>query len=211
MIQIFGNFLENLLAKDNLEKAQIFGNYVEKPQQDEHLTLGFSPSAIPIKKRWRNNGLSADYIANYLATFFPIKPDQPDSIDKLAEMKSAVSYIANELLENSMKYADTTALYPITLHTQIENNKIRLFVDNSILAAQAENFQNFIRELLNSDPDELFIRKLEESAEDENTSSSGLGFLTMINDYSAKLGWKFDTVEKDSPVMTVTTMVELAV
>lgn len=211
MIQIFGNFLENLLVKDNLEKAYIFGDYVEKPQQDEHLTLGFSPSAIPIKKRWRNNGLSADYIANYLATFYPIKPDQPDSIDKLAEMKSAVSYIANELLENSMKYADTTALYPITLHTQIENNKIRLFVDNSILASQAKKFQSFIRELLNSDPDELFIRKLEENAEDENTSSSGLGFLTMINDYSAKLGWKFDTVEKDSPVMTVTTMVELTV
>ena len=211
MIQIFGNFLENLFNKDNLEKSQVFGDYVERPQQDEHLTVGFSPSAIPIKKRWRNNGLSADYIANYLATFYPINAHEADSIDKLAEMKSAVSYIANELLENSMKYADTTALYPITLHTQIENNKIRLFVVNSILASQAKNFQLFIRELLDSDPDELFIRKLEENAEDENTSSSGLGFLTMINDYSAKLGWKFDTVEKDSPVMTVTTMVELAV
>ncbi len=211
MIQIFGNFLENLLTKDNLEKAQVFGDYVERPQQDEHLTLGFSPSAIPVKKRWRNNGLSADYVANYLATFYPINASNPDSIDKLAEMKSAVSYIANELLENSMKYADTTALYPITLHTQIEDNKIRLFVDNSILASQAENFQSFIQELLHSNPDELFIRKLEENAEDDNTSSSGLGFLTMINDYSAKLGWKFDTVEKNSPVMTVTTMVELAV
>ncbi len=87
-----------------------------------------------------------------------------------------------------MKYADTTALYPITLHTQIENNKIRLFVDNSILASQAENFQIFIKELLNSDPDELFIRKLEENAENENTSSSGLGFLTMINDLITAMG-----------------------
>ncbi|MEO1430541.1 MAG: ATP-binding protein [Cyanobacteria bacterium J06633_8] len=211
MIQIFGNFLETLFNKDNLGKALVFGDYVERPQQDEHLTLGFSPSAIPIKKRWRNNGLSADYIANYLATFFPIQALEPDGMDKLAEMKSAVSYIANELLENSMKYSDATALYPITLHTQIENNKIRLFVDNSILPSQAKNFQVFIRELLNSNPDELFIRKLEENAEDENTGSSGLGFLTMINDYSAKLGWKFDIVEKDSPVITVTTMVELAV
>ncbi|MEA5594570.1 DUF6272 family protein [Rivularia sp. UHCC 0363] len=211
MIQIFGNFLENLFAKDNLEKAQIFGDFVERPQQDEHLTLGFSPSLIPIKKRWRNNGLSADYIANYLATFFPPKADEPGSIEKLAEMKSAISYIANELLENSMKYSDTTAFYPITLHIQLDNNKIRLFVDNSILASQIENFQIFIKELLESDPEELFIRKLEENALSENTSSSGLGFLTMINDYSAKIGWKFDTVEKKSPVMTVTTMVELAV
>ncbi|MEO1377334.1 MAG: ATP-binding protein, partial [Cyanobacteria bacterium J06635_10] len=111
----------------------------------------------------------------------------------------------------SMKYADQTAFYPITLHTQLDDNKIRLFVDNSILPAQAENFQNFIKELMNSDPDELFIRKLEENSERENTDSSGLGFLTMINDYSAKLAWKFDIIEQDSPVMTVTTMVELAV
>ena len=120
MIQIFGNFLENLFTKENLEEAQVFGNFVERPQQDEHLTVGFSPSAIPIKKRWRNNGLSADYIANYLATFFPATADEPDSIYKLAEMKSAVSFITNELLENSMKYSDKTALYPITLHTQLE-------------------------------------------------------------------------------------------
>ena len=211
MIQIFGNFLENLFTKDNLEETEIFGDFVERPQQEEHLTVGFSPSAIPIRKRWRNNGLSADYIANYLATFFPIKADEPNRIDKLAEMKSAVSYIANELLENSMKYSDKTALYPITLHTQLDNDKIRLFVDNSILPAQAETFKNFIKELINSDPDELFIRKLEENADGENTSSSGLGFLTMINDYSAKLAWKFNTVEQDSSVMTVTTMVELAV
>ena len=211
MIQIFGNFLENLFTQDNLEQTQVFGDFVEKPQQEEHLTLGFSPSAIPIRKRWRNNGLSADYIANYLATFFPIKADESDSIEKLAEMKSAVSYIANELLENSMKYSDKTALYPITLHTQIDGNKIRLFVDNSILPAQAENFKNFINELINSDPDEMFIRKLEDNAESENSESSGLGFLTMINDYSAKLGWKFDIIAQESPVLAVTTMVELAV
>lgn len=211
MIQIFGNFLENLLTNENLETSQVFGDFVERPQQEEHLTVGFSPSTIPVKKRWRNNGLSADYVANYLATFFPPKTDEPDSIGKLAEMKSAVSYISNELLENSMKYADQTTLYPITLHTQLEGNKIRLFVDNSILPSQAEKFKAFIKELLNSDPDELFIRKLEENAEGENTSSSGLGFLTMINDYSAKLGWKFNTIDEKSPVMTVTTMVELAV
>lgn len=211
MIQIFGNFLDNLFTNENLEKAQVFGDFVERPQQEEHLTLGFSPSAIPIRKRWRNNGLSADYIANYLATFFPTKDNHAYNIEKLAEMKSAVSYIANELLENSMKYADQTVLYPITLHTQLDGDKIRLFVDNSILPAQSESFKIFIKELMNSDPDELFIRKLEENAESENTESSGLGFLTMINDYSAKLAWKFDTIEQDSPVMTVTTMVELAV
>jgi hypothetical protein len=36
----------------------------------------------------------------------------------------------------------------------------------------------------------MFMRKLEESALSD--TSSGLGYLTMINDYHAALGWKFD-------------------
>jgi hypothetical protein len=47
--------------------------------------------------------------------------------------------------------------------------------------------------------------------EDESESESGLGLLTMMNDYLAKLGWKFETVQQDPEVIAVTTMVRLAV
>ncbi|MBD0343963.1 MAG: hypothetical protein ICV63_03840 [Coleofasciculus sp. Co-bin14] len=72
-----------------------------------------------------------------------------------------------------------------------------------------ESFQAYIKELTTSDPSELYMHQLENSAVDE--SESRLGLLTMMNDYLAKLGWKFETLQKDSQVITVTTMVELAV
>lgn len=51
--------------------TQIFGYYVDKPLSQDELSLRFSPSSIPIKDRWRNNGLSADFMADYLTAFFP--------------------------------------------------------------------------------------------------------------------------------------------
>jgi hypothetical protein len=70
-------------------------------------------------------------------------------------------------------------------------------------------FQQFIKELLNSDPGELYIRQIKRSKEDE--SISGLGLLTMINDYDAKLGWQFETIEHNPEVIVVTTMAQLPI
>jgi len=57
----------------------------------------------------------------------------------------------------------------------------------------------------------LYIHQLEQNAADETSTASRLGFLTMINDYMATLGWKFETLAKTPPVTTVTTMVRLMV
>ena len=70
-----------------------------------------------------------------------------------------------------------------------------------------DKFQEFIQELLSSDPEELYVQQIEKSAEDENGEASGLGFLTMLNDYSAKLGWKFETIQEEPKIIAVTTMV----
>ena len=74
------------------------------PPSQKFLLISFFPSSIPPKQRSRNNGLSADFIADYLTTFFPKDEDITNTNKKQAEIKSAVSYIANELLENAMKF-----------------------------------------------------------------------------------------------------------
>ncbi|MEM7556799.1 MAG: DUF6272 family protein [Cyanobacteria bacterium P01_A01_bin.84] len=192
--------------------VQVFGKFIDKANSEEHLTLGFSPSSLSIEERWRNNGISADYIADYLSTLFPHVDSASEKEDKVAEIKSSVSYITNELLENAMKYCDRSADYPITVQVQLESNEIRLFLDNSIVPSTAEKFQGFIQELLNSDPEELYISQLEKNAEEENEgTSSGLGFISMVTDYSAQLGWKFETLKHTPILMTVTTMVRLMV
>lgn len=194
MTQIFGEFRENL------------------PTEQEFLILGFSPSSIPLKLRWRNNGLSADFVADYLTTFFPVSEDDPSTKEKQAEFKGAVSYIANELLENAMKFSDETSNYPIKFGLHLFKDTritVVLIVTNSIPTQALDKFQALIQVLLDEDPAELYIRQLENNACNDNYNSSGLGLITMKHDYLAKLGWKFETVQKEPKVVAVTTMVQL--
>jgi hypothetical protein len=190
---------------------QIFGDFIEQATSPEYLIIGFSPCSIPLKQRWRNNGLSADFLADYLTTFFPGKEDDPSTVNRQAEIKSAVSYIANELLENAMKFNDETSDYPIDIKLQLESNGLIFSVANSIPPQAVGKFQTYIQELLTSDPNELYLQRLEQNAADDNYTGSGLGLLTMLTDYNAKIGWKFKTVQQDPEVIAVTTMVQLGV
>ncbi|MEN9566801.1 MAG: hypothetical protein RLZZ69_1997, partial [Cyanobacteriota bacterium] len=94
-------------------KYNIFGSFIQNlPPSQEYLILSFSPGSIPLRQRWRNNCLSADFLADYLSTFFLGNDDQQPDSQKQAEVKSAVSYIANELLENAMKYGLEKSPFP---------------------------------------------------------------------------------------------------
>ena len=183
-----------------------FGNIIEKPDESEcYLVIGFSPNSIPIRQRWRNNGLSADFLADYIVSFFP---KTKDNIDKHVEIKGIVSYVANELLENAMKFSDKNLSFPIKMQLQLYKNSIEFFVTNSILNKSVIQFESYIQTILNSDTQELYIEQLEKNAADENSTNSGLGLLTMINDYTAKIGWKFEINDEKS---IVTTIVQLSI
>ncbi|BAZ17933.1 hypothetical protein NIES4071_98140 [Calothrix sp. NIES-4071] len=189
---------------------QIFGYYVDKPLNNDQLTVKFSPSSISIKDRWRNNGLSADFMADYLTTFVP-KDNDDVGAQRQAEIKSAASYIANELLENSMKYCDSSVRFPITIQLQLDADQIRFFVTNSIKKESVEGFQAFIEQLMISDSNELYFNQLEKNADNPDNTASGLGLLSMINDYSAMLGWKFEVVQEKPEILAVTTMVQVSI
>ncbi|MEG4811003.1 ATP-binding protein [Microcoleus sp. F8-D3] len=191
--------------------TQIFGDFIEQLASQEYLIIGFSPSSLPLKQRWRNNGLSADFLADYLTTFFPGNQDDPSTIERQAEIKSAVSYIANELLENAMKFNDETSEYPIDIKLHLQSYRVIFSVTNSITPQAAGKFQAYIQQLLTCEPSELYIQQLEKNAADESFTDSGLGLLTMLSDYTAKIGWKFKTVQKNPQLLAVTTMVQLTI
>jgi len=190
---------------------QIFGDFVESfPPDQDSLELTFTPSSLPIKKRWRSNRLSANFMADYFSNFLPVDEDDPAQERRIKESKAAVSYIANELLENALKFNDQATKFKIKFGIYfIEQADVTavVFATNSVSGEGLDKFQKFIQELLCSDPEKLYVQQIEKSAEEQNSGSSGLGFLTMINDYSAKLGWKFEIVEKEPKMIAVTTMV----
>ena len=175
--------------------VKIFGDFNDTEiKSREFLKLRFSPSSVPLQQRWRNNGLSADFLADYLITFLPSDENDPNTIKRETELKDAVSYIANELLENAMKFNDDSSAYPISIQFQLYHDHLRLCIRNSIPTEKIVQFQSFITELLSIAPKDFYIRQIERANEDENISS-GLGLLTMIDDYGAKLGWKFETFQ----------------
>jgi hypothetical protein len=189
--------------------AKTFGNFIEMGDSQEYLIISFSSSTLSIQDRWRNNSLSADFLANYWGSFFPLYPD--DSKRRRAEVQDTVSYIANELLENAIKFGYEPEQIPIKIGIYLSKEILRFYVTNSLAPTAVLTFQEYIQKLLSEDPGELYVRQIERNAREEGNTESRLGFLTLLNDYEAKLSWKFDTVpnELGHNCHVVTTMVEL--
>ncbi|VXD14899.1 conserved hypothetical protein [Planktothrix serta PCC 8927] len=196
--------------------VQIFGEFLHQfPPDHDSLELTFTPTSRPIKQRWRNNLLSAHFVADYFSTFLPLDADNPSREKRIKQGKGGVSYVANELLENAMKFNNERVKSKIRFGIHfIENPQTvtaAIFATNSITSEGSEKFQFFIQKLLTEDPNELYIHQVEQSAEDESNNSSGLGLLTMINDYQAKLGWKFEYISEQPKIILVTTMAQVTV
>lgn len=174
--------------------SRIYGERIpEMSGSDEYLTLHFSPGAAPRKQRWRNYGLSADFLGDYFATFFPGDELTEAQINRRESVKSAVSFIANELLENAVKYSNSKKEYPITITLYLYEQKIIFQVINYSDRPTASRYQTFVETLIESDIDEIYTQHLEKVA--LGSGESCMGVLTMINDYSATFGWQF----QDSP------------
>ena len=144
--------------------AQTFGDFVALMEgEGEYLKIGFHPSSIPLQQRWRNNGLSADFLADYLSTFFP--GEDLASAERQSQIKDAVGYIANELLENCMKYSHASKQHLVSIEMFLEPDAITLYTSNGIAPARIEPFQKFIRRLLTEDIDALYTEQLERNAD----------------------------------------------
>ncbi|MFZ4557407.1 MAG: slr1658 superfamily regulator [Pseudanabaena sp.] len=188
--------------------AQIFGEFTENfSGRSEFLVLGFSPSTLSIQQRWKTNSLSADFLGDYVKNFFP--GDTTAALSKQTEIRFAVSFIANELLENAMKYSDISADQPINLEVHLFKDRLIFLSRNSLTKQSITDFQSFLQELITGDVSEMYFNQVEKSAENDETRSSGLGYFTMIMDYEAVLGWKFDQSENNSDATIVSTMVQL--
>ena len=185
---------------------QVFGEFVEQGNGDEYMIIHFSPTSLPLQQRWRNSGLSADFLAEYWSTFFPAH-DVP-SRNKQNEIKGTINYIANELLENVMKFAYQPAQHPVCLGLHLFESEFKFYAGNAIAPDEIEGFQTRIQALLTEDPQQLYLEQVEKNAAGESNVSQ-LGLLTMVNDYQARLGWKFETSSWNPDVVMVTTMVHL--
>jgi hypothetical protein len=172
--------------------SQATGKSADVSQEREYLTLAFSPSSAPLRSRWRNNGLSADFLGDYVTTFMPATEGLAGMVSRPSEIKHAVTYIANELLENAMKYHARDVDIPIKIHLELTSDQITVSVSNGIGVIQAERYKAFVEQLQKEDAGDLIIKQQEESAKSDASTVSCLGLLTIMADYDAQLDWRFE-------------------
>jgi len=185
---------------------QMLGDFIERQDSEEFLLIRFSPTSLPLQQRWRNSGLSADFLAEYWTAFFPTH-DIP-SLNRQREIKGAINYIANELLENVMKFNCQAVDYAVDLGLYLYQNEFRFYASNAVDPHNVEAFQQRLQTLLSGDVQALYLEQVERNVAEERPGS-GLGLLTMINDYDAHLAWKFEALALEPPYILVTTMVRL--
>ena len=130
----------------------VFGDYIEEfsPELDS-LEITFTPTNRSIRQRWSNNHLSAQFVADYFSAFLPVDEDDPYGDRRIKESKGAIGYIANELLENAMKFNDRGSKFKVKFgiyfieDSSIENEGVTavLFVTNSVSCHGVDKFQTF--------------------------------------------------------------------
>jgi hypothetical protein len=143
--------------------------------------------ADDMSRNWRRCGLTADFLARYYSYYFPYREKATDRISR-ETAENNIAYILNELIENTAKYSDA-ADKDVEVRVSLRESDMLFEVSNSVTEQRAESFLRLARGLLEGNTEELYVAQLE-----KNTDSSGLGYLTMINDYGVSLGFRVDGV-----------------
>ncbi len=184
-----------------------FGEFIEPGEGkiEGHLSLSFHSQTLNMDELWESSSLSAKFLSTFWGKFLPISDSA--SVPLRKKIQDEVHYISGELLGNAVKFSyDPEFLIEICLY--LHDNELRFYVSNSVRPEDLEKFQNFIKRLLSEDPAAYFLEQMEKSAA-EGSTESGVGFLTLINDYGVNLSWKFE--EKASGINIVTTLARVPV
>lgn len=173
-------------------------------EQCEYLALSFSPLSAPLRSRWRNNGVSADFLGDYVMTFLPAGGGTT-AAGSQSDIRHAVTYIANEFLENAMKYHERDVNIPIAIRLELTSDRVTVSASNGVCATQADRYKAFVENIAQKDAGDLLVRQLEENSAGDEPEASRLGLLTMISDYGVRLAWNFEAAADSPNMMIVTT------
>jgi len=180
--------------------TEILGTFKEQPADPVTSEAALHLSCTDMLQHWRRVSLSSDFLAKYYSFYFPYREKAKGRISREAA-ENSISFVLNELIENTAKYSNT-ADTAVRVRVLLLERTIQLEVSNAVTAALAEVFRASMREVLAGDTEALYISKLEANLQGAR-SDSGLGFLTLINDYQIQLGFKFEKTGNDICRITV--------
>ncbi|MGH2550574.1 MAG: slr1658 superfamily regulator [Thermomicrobiales bacterium] len=145
----------------------------------------------PLDLRWHHCATTSDFIADLFALPFHA------SHNDYREVRHNIGYLVNELIENALKFHEPGE---IRIEATMDVDCFKVKVSNVINTETAASFQALLAEITVGDPGDLLIERIEANAADPETSGSGLGLLTLMNDYGARLAWIFKPLDDGSHV-----------
>ncbi len=153
----------------------------------------------PLELGWRHSGLTADFIAEAMALPFAGTNRLHKSI------QHHIGYLSNELIENAVKFRQPGR---IIIEACVEGDVFMMRVRNEIDNKTSERFQIRLHTMLSVDPGELLIQQIEANAASD-TGGSGLGLLTLLSDYEARMAWEFEASGENRVSLTTTASLAL--
>lgn len=155
----------------------------------------------PLELGWRHSGLTSDFIAETMALRFAA------SKTLHADIHHGIEYLSNELIENAVKFRLPGE---IIIEACVKAEVFLMRVRNEIDAATSLRFRDILMVMLAADPGELLIRQIEANAASD-TRASGLGLLTLLADYQARMAWEFENSGENRVRLTTTASLALPV
>lgn len=168
------------------KESIIIGDY--KDFVDHSPIFSYQCPAKHLNDVWQRCGLLSDFFAQSVVDLVK----QNDSNIDNDSLKESCSYLLNELLENIANFA-LHQEYPCVFSFWQDNpNQLITEFHNFARIKDGDHLISVATQLANTDDlGDLYLKKIEENVT-TGTSASGLGFLTLINDYSVQFAFKFD-------------------
>jgi hypothetical protein len=141
----------------------------------------------PLELSWHHCATTSDFIGDLFA--LRVRSSVADNKD----VRHSVGYLVNELIENAVKFR---APGEIQIEASMDSESFRVKISNVLDGAAAARFQTLLAEITRGDPGDLLIQRIEANAAEADSSGSGLGLLTLMSDYGARLAWIFSPAER---------------
>lgn len=168
---------------------------VENSNGPSAFSMGIVLSEGPLGVTWQHASATCEFFGDVFAM------QHAKAGTDYNEARHSIIYLVNELLENAIKFRIPG---DIEVRGSLEDGNFEVMVINRTAPETAVKFQELLAELTTRDPGELLIERIEANAADENSSGSGLGILTLINDYGARIGWHFSDAPSGEAVVLST-------
>lgn len=161
----------------------VFGSLIEDKEKTESMVkISLFPNDLV--SYWSRCGLTADFGASFYSFCFP----------NSNAIKNSLSFILNEIVENSVKYSFNKKS-PINICLYEQKNDLVFEVENFLSKDQDSKFEDYIHYLQNvSDISEEYMNTITKNIDSDE--HSGLGLLTILNDFH--LDMAFDFVPDDN-------------